>query len=172
MRERFETIYRTNEWGEGCGSGLGAMPKWTGPYRRYVQYFIKAQKVRSVVDVGCGDWQSSRLMNWSGIDYLGLDVVPFLVEKNIKEYGSPTIRFRVRESHTEPLPEADLLLVKDVMQHWSDKSIQEFLPLMRSCRYALITNEVATKGKTVHRDIKDGGSGRWTSQGRRSTYGV
>jgi SAM-dependent methyltransferase len=157
MRERFENIYATGEWGTNNGSGLGAMPKWTKPYRRFIQRFLRSQDVRSVVDVGCGDWQSSALMDWSGVDYLGLDIVPSLIERNAARYGKPNIRFRVRTRHTDPLPSADLFLCKDVMQHWSDRAIKEFLPLLQGFKHVLILNELATSGRTPHRDIPDGG---------------
>jgi hypothetical protein len=55
------------------------------------------------------------------------------------------------------LPEAELLIVKDVMQHWSDKAVVAFLPVLARFRYALITNCVNPAGPTINLPIEDGG---------------
>ena len=41
---------------------------------------------------------------------------------------------------TDTLPTADLLIVKDVPQHWSNADIQAFLPRLQNYKGALITN--------------------------------
>ncbi len=51
-------------------------------YRAFVQQFMSRNSVRSVVDLGCGEWQFSRLIDWTGVRYLGVDVVPAVIEKN------------------------------------------------------------------------------------------
>jgi hypothetical protein len=70
MKERFEEIYRKNEW--GYGSGHGSLPKHNKGYIEFLEKFIKDKNVRSVVDMGCGDWQFSRLVDWNGAQYQGI----------------------------------------------------------------------------------------------------
>jgi hypothetical protein len=41
---------------------------------------------------------------------------------------------------TDALPAADLLIVKDVLQHWSNADIQAFLPQLQNYKGALVTN--------------------------------
>ena len=38
------------------------------------------------------------------------------------------------------MPKADLLIAKDVLQHWSNDDILAFIPRLRNYRAALVTN--------------------------------
>lgn len=152
MKSGFTRVYDVNQW--VYGSGIGSTPASTRKYRRFLAEFLRTHNIRSVVDFGCGDWQSSRLIDWTGIDYLGLDVVESVIETNQKRFGSKSIRFEPTRWPLESLPQADLLIAKDVLQHWPDADIHKFRPLMSTFRYALITNCVELRGETKHRDIE------------------
>lgn len=100
---------------------------------------MRSNGVRSVVDLGCGDWQFSSRIDWSGIDYLGIDVSKVVLE-TVRRHARPGVAFRALNAVTEPLPAADLLIAKDVLQHWSNADIHALLPKFRSFRYVLVTN--------------------------------
>jgi hypothetical protein len=108
------------------------------------------------VDYGCGDWQFSRLINWDGVRYLGLDIVDSLIEHNLKTYRKDNITFEVVGGTPAQLPDAELIILKDVLQHWSYQSIRSFLPKIARYKFALITNCVNPNGPTDNRDILDG----------------
>jgi SAM-dependent methyltransferase len=150
----FSEIYARNVWGHG--SGEGSLVEHTKGYRRFLEHFMRRRGVRSVVDYGCGDWQFSRLINWNGIRYLGLDVVDSLIDHHTKTYRTENIRFSPLNDELAELPEADLIIVKDVLQHWSYRSIVSFLPKIAKYRFALITNCVNPFGPTQFFDIPDG----------------
>lgn len=154
MMSAFTHIYDVNQW--GYGSGIGSRPANTRKYRRFLAEFLRLNNIRSVLDFGCGDWQSSRLIDWTGIDYLGVDVVESVVETNRKQFGSKTIRFEPIRWPLQSLPQADLLIAKDVLQHWTNEDIHKFRPLLDQFRFALITNCVALRGETEHHDIATG----------------
>ena len=80
--EVFLQIYETDEW-KG-GSGEGSTVAATAPYRRILEHVLASPDVRSVTDVGCGDWQFSGLVDWQGKAYVGIDVVPELIERNAR----------------------------------------------------------------------------------------
>lgn len=134
----FTRIYRENEW--LAGSGEGSLPENTEEYRALLQRFLCEKQIQSVVDVGCGDWQFSRLIDWSGINYTGIDVVPALVEHNQERFSNDHIRFLCADALRKPLPVADLLIVKDVLQHWPNRAIKRFLLHLPQYQYALFTN--------------------------------
>jgi SAM-dependent methyltransferase len=69
--EIFDFIYRNDVW-KG-GSGASSHEEATREYREFLTQFMQAAKITSVVDLGCGDWQFSRYIDWSGIDYTGVD---------------------------------------------------------------------------------------------------
>lgn len=135
--EIFDDIYRSDAW--SGGSGMGSREELTRDYRTFLQYFLNDNHIKSVVDLGCGDWQFSRHMDWTGIDYTGLDVSALALER-AQAFARPGIRFAQVNAVTDPLPAAEILIVKDVLQHWSNADIQAFLPQLRNYRGALITN--------------------------------
>lgn len=159
--EVFDFIYSANVWGANADatgtSGIGSAEAMTAPYRKFLTAFMKVQAVTSVVDVGCGDWQLGRLIDWTGIDYIGVDVSA-VVMKNTRAFAAPNVQFVEGDARAMELPRADLILVKDVLQHWSNDDIKRFLPKLRGYRHGLITNggnPVDTK--EVNRDTLAGG---------------
>jgi SAM-dependent methyltransferase len=139
-RNAFEDIYREDRWTHG--SGPGSVASSTIEYRAFVERFIKENDVKSVTDLGCGDWQFSKLMDWSGIDYVGFDVVDFIVERNNSKHATKNISFRTLQD-IDDLPGGDLLLTKEVLQHLPNATIIEYIRLIKQrYRFALITNAV------------------------------
>lgn len=139
----FGRVYAKKEWGNG--SGPGSAPQATAQYRELLEKILHSGRIKRVVDLGCGDWQFSKLVNWAGVEYLGVDCVQSLIETNKKEYGNSNIRFQLADLQEFEPPPCDLILVKDVLQHWPLGDIHRFLS-----RYAgkelLITNTVAQPG--------------------------
>jgi SAM-dependent methyltransferase len=154
MKATFTEIYRRNVW--KFGSGEGALPKYAKPYKEFLEQFIRDRRIKSVVDYGCGDWQFSRLINWDGIQYLGLDLVDSLIEHHKRVYQTDNITFLALEETPTLLPDADLIILKDILQHWSNQSITSFMPKIVKYKFALITNCVNLRGETANRDILDG----------------
>ena len=137
--ESFDRIYATNEW--GYGSGVGSLPLNNIKYMEFVQDFMAKNQVSSVVDLGCGDWQFSRFIDWSSVQYLGLDVVPDVVDANARRFTRQNIRFEQLHD-VEQVPGGDLLLCKDVFQHLSNEMVRTYLSTLKErFRYLLITND-------------------------------
>ena len=91
-----------------------------------------AHKIASVVDAGCGDWESTQALDWSGIDYRGYDIVGEVIAKNRKKYAAANIQFFAADILTEPLPPADLLICKHVLQHLPNRDVMKFLAAVGS----------------------------------------
>ncbi|MCU1454626.1 MAG: glycosyltransferase sugar-binding region containing motif [Acidimicrobiales bacterium] len=139
----FEQIYATAHW--ESGSGQGSRPDVTEVYRQVVERAISGRDVRTVVDAGCGDWEFARLIDWSGVSYVGVDVVPEVIERNQRELGRDGVSFACLDLHRELPPPADLLICKDVLQHWPAAWVRHFLEATRGrYRYRLITNDIAS----------------------------
>ncbi len=153
LRIAFEEIYREDRWSNG--SGPGSMPSSTIEYRAFIERFIKENEVRSVTDLGCGDWQFSRLIDWSDVDYVGFDVVGHLIERNRREYGRKNIRFQQFEDVSD-LPGGDLLLSKEVLQHLPNEIVLNYLEeIRRKYKFALLTNAIEPSD-IANRDIVAG----------------
>lgn len=138
----FEQIYRDGLWANG--SGTGSDPTNTERYRVFVERFIVQNNVETVVDLGCGDWRSSRLIDWSRVGYLGVDVVESVIVRNQQRYQAANIRFAQLNDEDE-LPRADLLIVKDVLQHLPNSEIHRMSGFFGRFHLALVTNTVTSE---------------------------
>jgi SAM-dependent methyltransferase len=154
MKARFEAIYENNEW--GAGSGEGSLPVNNQGYIAFLEAFIKEKSVKSVVDLGCGDWQFSKNIKWGNAKYQGYDIVSSVVLKNNELYSADNITFSLYSGDFFDLPRTDLLIAKDVLQHWSNETIFQFLPFLSRYKFALLTNCVNPTGETLNTDIIDG----------------
>lgn len=138
MEKVFDRIYRANWWRNG--SGTGSLPHTTEPYRQLLQRYLQDHRIGRVLDIGCGDWQFSRLVEWGDTNYIGIDVVTSVIERNQQIYGRPGISFVHGDVLRDPLPGADMVIVKDVLQHWTNDAIGQLLERLRRFRQVLITN--------------------------------
>jgi SAM-dependent methyltransferase len=142
-RDIFSKIYERHDWLGSSRSGPGSDPERTVEYRKLLQQFLKEHNIRSVVDLGCGDWSSSRLVDWTGIDYIGVDVAESVVTANQACYGRSNISFRCVDATRQPLPEADLLIAKEVLQHLPIADVQTILEKAKSYPFALVVNDIS-----------------------------
>lgn len=135
----FASIYERGVW--GGGSGAGSNIEHTAVYAGLVQYLIASNSVRSVVDLGCGDWRFTRYLDLTGVDYLGVDVVPAVIEANNAQYAGAGIRFECADVAAFALPVCDLVLCKDVLQHLSNANVLRVCGQLGQGRRWLLTND-------------------------------
>lgn len=152
----FDKIYKHNTW--IFGSGSGSVPINNKPYIEFLKNLLKEKQIKSVVDIGCGDWQLAKTIDWNDIKYLGVDTVKSVIKNNHELYGSKNIKF-IHKNILEytNLPDADLCIIKDVFQHLSNKSIKKILDILnsRNLKYILVVNDVTPLN--LNYDIKEGG---------------
>ena len=120
----------------------------------FLQDFLTNNRIHSVVDLGCGDWQLSQHIDWGDCSYIGIDVVRSVIETNQKRFGRHNRTFLCADpvTDTSRVPSAELLLVKDVLQHLSNENAQKILTLTNQFRFLLITNAYAP----INDDCKNG----------------
>lgn len=137
----FNTIYKTNAWASGSGPGSDEI--LCADYVAFLQGFFKQRGIKSIVDCGCGDWQFSKNIDFSGISYKGFDVADFVIKRNAARYKRDNVNFFLYNGDFSALPSADLIICKDVLQHLPNAKIQEFINNLRKFRFALITNDIS-----------------------------
>jgi 2-polyprenyl-3-methyl-5-hydroxy-6-metoxy-1,4-benzoquinol methylase len=149
MENTFSKIYQKNIWGNG--SGLGSSLNYNTAYIDFLQELMKEANIKNVLDIGCGDWQFSQHIDWSDIQYTGIDCVKAVIDTNNSKFGSSNIRFlhidpTVEGDYTlvyDELPKnCDLVILKDVLQHWSNESIIKFMDKLinQGHKHILIVN--------------------------------
>lgn len=151
----FDEMYKRNLW--GFGSGHGSLPRVTKSYRNLLENFIKENNIQTIVDLGCGDWQFSQQIDWSEASYLGLDIVDSLIRKNNTKFGGKNVRFEAAPKSFKQLPKADLLIVKDVLQHWPNKDVRDFLDAIKTRYKFVLTTNCIESELPVNEDIEMGG---------------
>ncbi len=128
MEDKFTNIYEKNIW--GIGSGAGSSFNYNKKYIVFLQEFFLKNNIKSILDVGCGDWQFSQFINFDGIKYIGIDVVSSVIDENTK-FANENINFICGDisdfNQLKPYTNVDLILIKDVLQHWHDQEVDVFL---------------------------------------------
>jgi hypothetical protein len=147
--EAFERIYLEGTWGQKFDSGAGSADAITGSYVRLVRSFIDEHEIRSVVDLGCGDFRVGRQLVSADVDYVGVDLVRPLVERNQRLYGSPKVRFEHANLVEDELPRGELALLRQVLQHLSNDEIERVLERTRQFRFLLVTEHLPTHPQAV-----------------------
>lgn len=150
----FEHIYKEALWGSntlGIGtSGYGSLIRFNVEYIKFLQDFIIAHSIKIVVDIGCGDWQfSDHIYKHTNVIYYGYDCVKSLIDSHRMTYKSiPRYHFIHCNGSALILharcKNGDLLIMKDVLQHWPNTSIVTFLDAIikkKKYTYILLTND-------------------------------
>lgn len=147
VHEAFSEIYRTKLWGEKEGeaffSGGGSTEPFAAPYAESVSRFIRVHGIRTVLDLGCGDFRvGKRICSQTHVRYIGIDVVPALIAYNNAHFARDGIEFRCADIIEDDLPGADLCLIREVLQHLSNAQIQKVVARLARYPYVLATEDV------------------------------
>ena len=146
--EVFDRIYRANEWaGEETRSGPGSHLAPTRPVAEALLELVGELGIRTVLDVGCGEgWWQPELPG-----YVGLDVSPEAIRRARELHPERAYMLRPPDA---PIPQADLVITRDAMQHLSLPEGARLLALIRESgsRYLLASTYVG--GQNV--SIRDG----------------
>jgi len=94
----------------------------------------------TVIDLGCGDFQIGRALVAKVPDliYIGCDIVSEIIAHNAQTYANAQVNFRCLDIVADPLPEGDVYLVRQVLQHLSNAEINTFLR-RANCKYVYVT---------------------------------
>lgn len=153
----FRKIYASRGWVHsetqeslsGPGSSLAAT---SGLFSAVVKV-MDMLGCRSLVDVGCGDW------NWMSkediqIAYTGVDIVREVIENNSR-YSRENVKFLVCDATQTPLPRADMALCREILFHLSFNDAMKVLSNIRQTSpYICATTDTAN---WFNSDIKTGG---------------
>jgi hypothetical protein len=130
--QAFRHAYRTNLWsGPESRSGPGSGLEQTQVLRAALPELCRRRKIRSLLDVPCGDWCWMASVDLAGIEYTGGDLLEELVEENQRVFGGPGRRFQRLDLTASVLPGADLLLCRDCLVHLSAADVSRALANIR-----------------------------------------
>jgi hypothetical protein len=156
LQEKFERIYETNLWSDPeSRSGVGSALHSTRAVRAELPGALRELGTRVLLDVPCGDFTWMAYVDLSGIEYIGGDIVPSIVDANRRLHASGSRKFVELDLTHGPLPDADVLLCRDCLVHLSYANIRAVLAnVTRSnISYLLMTS---FPGRGGNYDVVDG----------------
>ena len=141
MEGVFTEIYNKNRWGDGSGTGSN-MSIDNKKYIEKLEDILKTYNIKTICDIGCGDWKFSQYINFGTCKYLGIDCVESVIKENKKNYQKKNIRFQHKSLGEDFIPHGyDLIIIKDVIQHWEDDDIIKYMQeLINNNKYVFCTN--------------------------------
>lgn len=172
LPEVFASIYEQNRWGTGetrYYSGPGSHDEaYVRPYVLAIEQFVeKLPRPVSAVDIGCGDFNVGRQVAPLFDSYLGCDVVLAVVEENRARFGN---MFLHCDATRDPIPSADVVIIREVLQHLSNANIGAVLANLKAnteFRYLIVTEAVYVgPGFVPNADII---TGEWAMRAERKS---
>ncbi len=154
LDEKFSYIYRTNLWGsDDSRSGLGSELGETRRLRAGLADLTKRFRIRSLLDIPCGDCRWITRMDLTGIHYIGADIVETIVTENAARF--PGRAFLRLDLTRDPLPRADAVLCRDCLVHLSFENIFKAFRNLRSSGSEWLITTTFLEHKS-NQDIADG----------------
>lgn len=150
--QRFDWIYETNYWAdEESASGVGSRLDKTAELRRALPKLLDQHDCRSLLDVGCGDFNWLREVDLGDVRYLGVDISTIAIQGNAK-YAGEQRHFEVLDAVETVPPQSDLVLCRDVLYHLSladARSLLRNLVASRSKLFLLTTHSPTTRNHDI-----------------------
>ncbi|WP_045475152.1 class I SAM-dependent methyltransferase [Winogradskyella sp. PG-2] len=140
-------IYEQHLWGGkdlDFYSGEGSHnPEIIQPYLDAVRSFLKSHKGKlTVCDLGCGDFNIGKQLYKYSKKYVSVDIVETLIERNKKLYKQENLEFQCLDISRDELPKADCIILRQVLQHLSNKEIQSIVNKLINYKYIILTEHI------------------------------
>tara|TARA_R110002051_G_scaffold181460_1_gene250982 strand:- start:64401 stop:65072 length:672 start_codon:yes stop_codon:yes gene_type:complete len=158
-------IYEKSMWGgaefdfySGDGSHTLSL---VNPYVDVVKEFLKGFEASiTVCDLGCGDFNvGHQLVNFTN-EYFAIDIVDDLIERNKLVYKNENLTFKSLDICKDNVPKADLVMLRQVLQHLSNAEILEVTAKLQGYKYLIITEHIPSFGFRPNADLVTGQGNR------------
>jgi len=164
-REVFASVYRKNLWGRSLFrkfySGPGSHDAdLVEPYIKAVRTFLATLPAPAdVVDLGCGDFNVGRRLRDACHRYVACDVVPELVAHNGRRFAALDVDFKCVDITNDPLPEGDIVFLRQVLQHLDNAQILQVLSKLNHYRFLVLTEHLPDAEEFTPNADQHNGSG-------------
>lgn len=156
----FSRIYEKNLWGDSeSRSGRGSTLARTAIIRDALPALLEGVGAQSMLDAACGDFNWMAQVDLGEVRYVGVDVVPELIERNRRLYGREGRDFILADITRDSLPEVDVILCRDCLIH---HSLDDARAAVRNFQRSNSRYLLATTHPQVRRNI-DIQTGSWRS---------
>ena len=157
-KEIFGKIYAEKAWGDGSDllplSGSGSNFVNARPYVGFVEKIVNKFDIKTLVDLGHGDWSMWKEYQFNDVKYLGIDVAEGLSEKMQKILGGENRKFIYLDFQESEIPSSQMLICKDVLQHLSNFQIMNLLDNLNNFDYIIFCNDIYIR-KSIFFEIRE-----------------
>ncbi len=168
-KDAMQQVYEKNLWGSSTSdfySGDGShRSEIVAPYVEALVKFLNAfESPVSVCDLGCGDFNVGKELVKYTKNYIAVDIVPELIERNKQEFKLADLEFQCLDIAEDELPIADCAIVRQVLQHISNDEIKQVVAKLSSYDYVIVTEHVPEGDFVPNIDIISGQGTRLKKQ--------
>ena len=168
-KDAMQQVYEKNLWGSSTSdfySGDGShRSEIVAPYVEALVKFLNAfESPVSVCDLGCGDFNVGKELVKYTKNYIAVDIVPELIERNKQEFKLADLEFQCLDIAVDELPIADCAIVRQVLQHISNDEIKQVVAKLSSYDYVIVTEHVPEGDFVPNIDIISGQGTRLKKQ--------
>lgn len=144
-------IYEQHLWGgiefdfySGEGSHSAEIVQ---PYLDTVIFFLSSHNnALTVCDLGCGDFNIEKHLVDYTKKYVAVDIVDELIERNKTKFKANNLEFQSLDIAKDELPEADCIILRQVLQHLSNEEIINIVNKLTNYKYVILTEHLPLGG--------------------------
>lgn len=155
-KDIFQSIYLNNRWGDSSSlSGTGSNLEQTTNIIKELPSILKKYKIKSILDIPCGDFFWMKELSLDEYKYIGADLVTELIRVNNSKFKTTNKKFIDLDLISGKLPKADLIFCRDCLVHFSNDDIFKALKNIRGSefKYFITTNFLE---RPLNKDIATG----------------
>ncbi|WP_178987418.1 class I SAM-dependent methyltransferase [Winogradskyella schleiferi] len=146
-KDAMSQIYDLNLWGgkdydfySGSGSHDSEIIE---PYLDSVIAFLKSHNNSlTVCDLGCGDFNVGKELVKYTKKYIAIDIVENLIDRNKSLFKADNLEFHCLDIAEDKLPEADCVILRQVLQHLSNAEIVQIVKKLSHYKYVILTEHL------------------------------
>ena len=159
----FSSIYKNKFWGSDKKNQFNSRQgthdhKVLMKYVNSVRDFLGEERAfLTVLDVGCGDFFVGQKLYKDFLFYTAIDIVPQLIKFNEENFVNKKLKFVVSDVTQEKMPSADVIFIRQVLQHLSNEKIKQLISnLPNKFKYLILTEHLPSKNFIANKDIITG----------------
>lgn len=146
VEDSFDKIYQHGYWGSGMSSGSGSHGPMAVGFVNLMQQIIAQNKIRSIADIGCGDFAVGSQLTGLVERYNAYDVSGVILDRNRARFSElKNTRFQKLNIIEDVPGRTDLLFIRQVLQHLTNSQVEQALCNIEgsSAGMVLIADEIS-----------------------------
>lgn len=167
----FSNIYLNKLWGSAiddiyCSGDGSRDTDFTSPYCKSIEKFITSLGYKpDALDIGCGNFLVGSQIRKYFNEYKAIDVVPHVIENNKNMYKTLDVDFINADAEIDELPNADIVMIRQVFQHLSNETISSILQKLKKYKYLILTEHLPIGNFTPNMNMATNAGCRYPESG-------